>query len=279
MDNQFIYTRNGTKLRVIYRDDEKVLAAAQIVTQCTNYRGDDFEEHEDDGPIRQLRPSECFDETPTIQVSEELVALETRAHEVRKEIHDLKRALKTAQEEHDEKIKALSKRDAALERLAEFLDGGIAHYFVLDYGWPKILTVDETMDDDNDRYRRNGNERMGRLLTLSPVENRSFYADCGGLEWRLNECSQGSSSNTDRVIPCSSRDEALALMQSWVDAEASVERPHQRLIDIARKYGAKVPDGYIKALIEQQRQALEKSEQTAKKEQREEREKHESAWR
>ena len=267
---EFIYTRNGTKCRVIHEDEHRIFAAVQITHQSVTYNGDDYEEHEEDGEIWQLSPSQCFDAPPTIQVSEELVALEKRAHEVRAEIHQLKQALKAAQKEHDEKMDALKERHGALARIDEYIDGGITHYVISDYGMPEIVSVEDTLEEMN--HSREAKKR-GRLLTLTPDKIWS-----GELVWRLNLYRDGSGSERN-VHPCASHDEALEHLQAWVSTQAEGNGVWGRkLWNFAQKHGLSLPLGYKANMIAKEKAGLEKAERKAQDEQRKKRQEKEAEW-
>jgi len=266
-----IYTRNGTKCRVIHKDEQRVIAAVQIITQATNCTGDDFEEYEDDGPIWELSPNQCFDAPPTMQVSEELVTLEQRAHDLRKEILELRFKLDTAQKEHDEKIGALKERHEALTRIDEYVSGSITHYVIDDYGMPQIVSVEDTLEEMN--HSREAKKR-GRLLTLTPDKIWT-----GELVWRLNLYRDGSGSERN-VQPCASHEEALEYLQAWVNNQAEGGGVWGRkLWDFAQKHGLSLPAGYKANMIAKEKASLKKAERKAQEERQKKREEKEAEWR
>jgi len=189
-----------------------------------------------------------FHEEPVAKFSEELKALHkqiaaAKAERAQIEGEDLRR-----QRERAEKLK----RFAILDNLEAFVDGKITHYVTNEnYTPPKIIDVKQALTADSDRHRG-----VLRLLTLGGC------LKTGGINWQLNQYSDGSG-NATGVIPCTSLEQAEAILKQEVEKHfAKTHHSHnerQEWIDAADRIGVKVPEAYRRTVAAKKLEQLEQN--------------------
>lgn len=192
-----------------------------------------YQTAEDDGETRYgglVIVSEVFDNPPheklNAEVSalhEEICTLQDRLDALRGEARDMK----AMERQRLEKLK----RNSALGRIEEFLDGKITYYVEINHGTVKIVDVKE---------EKSGNDRRERDLKLLTLFGKSN----GDLAWRLNQYSDGSGSSNTEVIPCTSQEEALIEAKKQIEL-IYIERDGYYVVgavDSAKKLGFAVPE-------------------------------------
>ncbi len=267
MTNKYSYLRNGQKIRVLHEaaDNDVIIGVVQIIHEYM--WGDNHEESEEDGPIIQAFKRDVFASPPTQVLAEEVVTLKAESDELKKQLRELRQKVRTAEKEAKERIEEYTKFSPVLEKLDEFIHGGITHYFIHErYYAPKILTVEETIDTDS--YRR---DKKGRLLSLSVKSAKE-------LTWILHQYSDGSGSSSDICTPCTSLEEALALGQQWIDEQAAAENYTRKVISFVGEYGLTLPDGFIQEVVTAEQNAFDKDTQYKTNERRKARLQKEAEW-
>lgn len=170
-----------------------------------------------EGPGKPWRGDACFTDRvfidpPIRRAHAESAAAEAKLAEVQRQLRDATRKLNDVVESYENRVSRLSKRDAALKRIDDFLDGKITHFVVVNWSELTILPIEEMVSE--------GYCHEPKLLTL--------FGKTGSLEWRLNDYSDGSGS--DRTCyPCCSQEDAVSkvaeLIQEAVDDWRAVPEP------------------------------------------------------
>lgn len=210
------YLINGTEVEILER------TAAGAIVQPVYER--------ENGEIvlgeKRLFTGEVYDVPPTEKRSEIIDTLEKKIAALRVEEAELSRQERTAAD----RVKKLASYPS-LELLEDFLEGRITHFLIV--RWSSMVIVEvANAKCDSDR-----NSRDLKLLTLFGSKERH-------LTWRLNSYSDGSGTN-ELCFPCTSREQAVVKLQSFVDAELAQERPQHGLENIVRAadaYGLTIPD-------------------------------------
>ena len=263
MTDEFVYLRTGEKCRVLYRDEDQVFVSVQIVYEY--FYGDEERTAEEDGPILMLPPDSFYDHPPVRVLSEKVKKLEERITALRAAEMGFEGQASRAKQKYEAKLAEYARLSGALVKLGEFLCGGITHYFMCEkYSKPRILTVEETVSKD---YY---NKQYGRLLTLRPKKGKE-------LTWSLNQYTDGSGSDWE-CVPCTSYEEALACGQKWIDGYVAEGTHRARVVEFAREYNLVLPEEYISALIEKEKQGLEKDIRRGDVKRKEARAEKEAYW-
>ena len=166
-----------------------------------------------------------FDRPPTMKHDEIIDTLRSTILQLRKDKQELESSIATIDDENKERIKKY-KQYKQLENLDDFLDGKITHYVHLSWNL-KIVERDNDKDVDND----------SRLLTL-------FGNSKGDLCWRLNQYSDGSGCN-EHVVPCTSYEDALSVMQTHIALSVKDKRPDGSIIRAAGIYDLEINQDYV----------------------------------
>lgn len=242
MTDKFVYLRDGTKVRVLHRDDEKIFGAIQVMHE-RDY-GDNFEKYEDDGQIVQLAPGQFFDLPPTAVLSDEVVRLEALIKERRAEINKLNREVKDAETAWAARMEGYARFSPALDRLDEFINEAITHYVVTDYGLPEIFTLEQTLCEE---HHRHGQSKIFRLWAQK---------DRDGVKWTVSKYYDGSGSERD-CVPCTSLDEAKGVVQAWLDKQRVYHGSNRAIVKLAKKYGLSLPDGFAARVVENEKRSVQ----------------------
>jgi hypothetical protein len=178
---------------------------------------------------------EVFAKPPVQRLHAEVAEVEKKLGAAR----DALAEVRAARSEFDAEERARQVRIKQHQRLAaldDFLAGRITHFVHISPGYraPKIQSFDETMVREE---RRSGREL--RLLGLFGDVSR-------GLRWKVTTYGDGSGS-TDEVIPCTSLEQAQALLIELVSSGWDAIRRDGRYyaitetVDLARQIGVNVP--------------------------------------
>lgn len=142
--------------------------------------------------------------------------------------------------------KALSERlfkDAALQRVADFIDGKITHFVTSNYG--RVTVMDKEMAlASNDKY-----ERDIRLVTLFGKSN-------GDLQWGINQYRDGSGSWEDCWI-CFSLEEAMEIAGRVIAELFNTDSQLENAVASADKLGLPVPQSVRDKIIERTKKNIE----------------------
>lgn len=190
-----------------------------------------------------------FAQEPVAKFSEELKALHEQIATAKAEREQMRSEEYALQRARTEKLK----RFAILDNLEAFIDGKITHYVTREgFGPPAIIPIEQALTGDSDRHRG-----VLRLLTLGGC------LKTGGINWQLNQYSDGSGSKTG-VIPCTSYEQAAeTVKQEVVKHFGPGSRPdhekRQEWIDAAERYGIAVPDEYRRAVVKSRIQSIEQN--------------------
>jgi len=142
-----------------------------------------------------------------------------------------------------------------IQRVLDFLAGDIRYIAVLGsyQGYEIVPFVEAITNIDTWHFKRYDGLK---LLTL--VGGRSNGQKT--LNWNLNQYGDGSGSNTT-VIPCKTKKEAIAAVQTHIDKETT--EGHTVHAESAVSLGCKIPASYITARLAEAKKA--KREYLAKK--------------
>jgi hypothetical protein len=189
-----------------------------------------------------------FHQEPVAKFSDELKVLHEKIAAARAERSQMQAEEYALQRARAEKLK----RFAVLDSLEAFIDGKITHYVTREtYTPPQIIAVEQALTGDSDRHRG-----VLRLLTLGGC------LKTGGINWQLNQYSDGSGSATG-VIPCTSLEQAQEIVkQEAVKHFAGSRRQdseRQEWIDAAEKLGVDVPDAYRRTVAAVKLRQLEEN--------------------
>lgn len=239
------YLIDGEEVEVI----ERVASGVIVRRAYTSYSND-----EDDGDGEsafgqpELVPA-VYDRPPVLRMAPEIPELEAREKQLRIRIAGLEakaRELAAA----ESRVDKLLNFAPAMARLEDVLSGRVTHYLENhEYGSLRVIEADRgAVRDTDDRGRWTGDTR---LLCL-------FGKSSGDLQWRINRYCDDSGGWTD-VEPFTSRDAAIARLQSLVDAFAG-EKPYRQgaLHKAAKEYGLQIPKALEEAVTKARREGLKK---------------------
>ena len=143
----------------------------------------------------------------------EIAKLREIESELRAKMHERQQGLASLERDSEARMAAI-KRHKGLERLELFLSGKITHFVIDNYSRTTIATLEQATKN-GDAGERRWDKKL-RLLSL--------YGDSNGnLEWNLNRHYDGSGSNT-KVIPCTSEEEAKAIIGKICDEQWEASR-------------------------------------------------------
>ena len=223
--NKYAYLRGGEKIRILHQDDKVVFGVIQIAYQYP-FDGNRW--------IVELTPDQILNSPPIESLSSEVTQLQAKVNKLKEKIQETKTEMNKAESEYVGKMAKYARRSAALEKLDEFLDGEITHYFIPNRQSPKILTLEETISNTYSRA-------AGRFLSLS-------YRATGNVGWSLNRFADGSVSDSV-CIPCTSYEEARQAAQQYINEQAEAKFYAESIIKFAEKHTLLLPDGYVQSLI------------------------------
>ena len=191
-----------------------------------------------DGPLCILRESILFDDPPQQKGDGEVAEAKAALADLNEQIEAARGALTATERAAAERMARL-KQHPALKHLDDFLAGRITHFVEYEYHWtpPKILTWDDAKT----------HQGRIKLLTL-------FGDSKGDWTWQQNRYCDGTG-YIRTVIPCVSRDEALAeVVKIFAAHEVDSMNPKhsttpsRQWVEQAEKYGLSMTDGYMRAL-------------------------------
>jgi len=233
------YLRNGQEISILKKLEDGYLIN-KINVDCET--GDEFIEDE----IYFIK--EVFSNPLTEKISTEVLNIESKISELKKQKNEMEAEIKSQQEL--EKTKStLYKQYSQLKRLDDFIAGKITHYVFL--GWDLIIkpfAIAKTRDMEEW-------EKGTKLLSL-------FGASNGNLEWRINEYKDGSGWYKT-VIPCLSYEEAVNTLKNHITESLNNLRKEKRIdsygrfLESAQKYQIEVDQSFIdeyKLYVEEVRQ-------------------------
>lgn len=169
-----------------------------------------------------------FNATPTTKQDTIISELKNEIVQLQEDKVKLMDSITSVEAENAERLKKY-KQYKQLENIDDFLNGKITHYVCLSWNLKIVCREDDTCEYDK------GNTK---LLTLFGKSN-------GGLQWRLNDYSDGSGSN-EHVVPCTSYEEALTIMQSHIKHRTETDgQPDKRVIKAAEIYDLEIDGEYV----------------------------------
>lgn len=189
---------------------------------------------ESDGEPRWSQPhivKSVFDEPPAIRKAKQIADYDEQLAEKRKELSLLTRQIREAKAGNDALLAKLSSSNAALQHVADYIDGKITHYVTETNCEYRILTFAEAVSECETGYKR-----KPRLLSL-------FGDSEGNLQWRLNVWHDPSGSSV-RCRPCMSEEHARETAKSLVLKDFTKDLGRYQidlLIQSAERFGVAVP--------------------------------------
>lgn len=148
---------------------------------------------------------------PVFEAVAELDKLRAEAREAHGEVCAARAELKEVQG----RIKALSKRSAALKRIEDHLDGKVTHFALNKHGKIQVMTKEDGLQ----YFGYHGNKDGQKLLVL-------FGLSGGDLEWRLNDYPDGNGGHC-AVVPCFSAEEATKHAEEMILSAAESARDYE----------------------------------------------------
>jgi len=170
------------------------------------------------------------------ELHEDCLTARKEKEELAHKMRDMKQVAKTAPKNVQ----------AVVDGIDAFLNNKITHLVELDYGPPKMRSLEEALkaDDDVDRGNR-------RLVSL-------FGRTEGDLQWRLHRYSDGSGGSGVEIIPCRSRDDAVDVFWGmFAKHKATCEENScmydRKWVERMKEYGIAVPVDYLTGLVKYER--------------------------
>jgi hypothetical protein len=221
-----VYLDNGHAVIYVAREFD-----GHVVRQIL-HEGDDENEPSYGRP--QL-VTKVFQSPPQEQYSADIERLREQQTVLQKEVAALRGEVSSAKAAHAQHMKELQAHPD-LTRLADWIAGRVTHVVRHSYGKLEVLTFAETFTD-KDKHREPGL----KLLTLYGMPH-------GGVATYMNSYRDGSGSDT-AVIPCTSREDAQAVAQKFIDEQvatwrAEPKRAHylDQFVTCALALGLTVPE-------------------------------------
>ena len=239
-----MWLADGTKVEVV---SENPLIITEMV-MVEDYDG----VYESEGRTYAAARGVKLYETPPVKVlNEEVARLYKEIDALKRQRQDEKDALHRENIERAELIAKLSKADAALETLADVFDANITHFVSTHYSY-EILLVDELAKKLDSRYDSNGKYYLMHLY---------LTRNSGGAVWEIRgqyERKYGDYLDKADVIPCSSYEQAQAVLQKHIDEKIAGGTLNEDIVKAAEKYGLVLPDDYRSRLVERDVENIEK---------------------
>ena len=233
------YDKNGCMIEVV----ERLKSGQYLIRKVCTGQADEWEDEDFYTGDELTIVDEFFHHAPTQKLDERFSILKEKIADLRQEKKKLEQEIWEAQEAGEAKLAKYKKYDQ-LKNLDIFLEGKITHYVLEYWGSFKIVAFEESKPDQR------WDSGLQKLLTLFGKSN-------GDLDWRLNEYSDGSGSNTI-VIPCISYDEALAVAQGIIDNHMGESYQREDLITAAKKYNLKIDPEYVRKYKEKKKAVTDK---------------------
>ena len=227
------------KIRYDTQGNEFIIAGEVDGIAVGYERYDDGEGNEIRGELRVF-DCELYENPPTIRQHEKLAKLNAQISDAYSRLNQVRTELQVIETAGKERMEFL-KQYKGLERLEDFLEGRITHFVMGDYGPPKLLTLDEAMGQNEERYNLRGKYKLLTLFGDSKKE----------LNWRINEYRDGS--GIDRTaVPCTSYDEALDVYREKIAEHEADAKENPRVISeswiaAADKLELRMSDWYVAA--------------------------------
>lgn len=194
-----VYLDSGEVVIYICRSDDGHIVRPEI-------------EHGDEGESYLGTPmlaSRVFSTPPKDRLDAAIAALRNEEAGLRNSLQALRRDISGAEKEKAAQLKEFEKYPN-LSRITAFIEGRITHVVRGgEYGRVQIQTFKESFEDKNDYGRVEGL----KLVSLLGKPHQ-------GMEWHLNHYKDGSGSY-ERIVPCESYEEAIAMAQKWLDDKAA----------------------------------------------------------
>lgn len=230
-------TRDPVAGEEVYLDDGQV-----AIYVSTEFDGDIvrpilYEGDEENDPSfgRPQLVAKVYRQPPAGRYSADIERLREQQTVLQKEVAALRGKVSSAKAAHAQHVKELQAHPD-LTRLADWIAGRVTHVVRHSYGKLEILTFAETFTD-KDKHREPGL----KLLTLYGMPH-------GGVATYMNSYRDGSGSDT-AVIPCTSREDAQAVAQKFIDEQvatwrAEPKRAHylDQFVTCALALGLTVPE-------------------------------------
>lgn len=213
------YLASGHEVFVI----EKLSDGKILIQETLDYGEDELYP----GEFRVV--DKVFDSTPTYKYDEKIKLLKDEIEKLTKTKKMLQSQIEEIEEQEKSRLEKY-KQHKQLELLDDYLDGKITHFAVLVPYGPKITSIDHEKCGDW--------KGKTKLLTL-------FGNSKGNLAWKLNQYKDGSGC-WKTVIPCTSYEQALSVMQDFLDDIVKDEKrsPSGSIIDFAKKHNLKIDETY-----------------------------------
>lgn len=230
---QRVFLEDGQAAEFIIRLDDQFLVRAELQDEEEEvYHGKPF-------LVRQV-----FSEPPVEVYEKQIAALIAEERAIQDRLRTAREEESVIQKSQASRLVKL-KKNRALERIEQFLDGKITHFVTERYGEIVIIASNESYDSD-DRWNKET-----RLFSL-------FGKSDGDLEYRLNYYSDGSGSSFE-AFPLESEEEARAKAVELIDAKYQHWRSEKKnahllehAVKSAQKLGLPIPDDIAAALRERQ---------------------------
>jgi hypothetical protein len=187
-----VYLEGGEVATYICRDDDGHIVRPEIENGDETYLG------------TPMLASRVFSEPAKDRIEASIAALRAEETDIRTSLIALRREVSEAEAARKAQLKDFE-RYPSLARLTDFIEGRITHVVRGEYGNIRIQTFQECFEVKDDYKRPDG-------LKLVSLLGKPW----NGIEWHMNHYKDGSGSY-EKIVPCTSYEDAKAKAQEWVD--------------------------------------------------------------
>jgi hypothetical protein len=248
------YLRDGRTVDLVMKvTDSETKNVKYLVSNVSEYYDPNYDsdiEFSDENAMYFV--DSVFDNPPKQLKNEEIIKLEEKIESLNNQKKEIENNIRVLTE-NEKQISKKFEKYSQLKYLLDFIDGKVSHYAIKH--WSDIEIVD--FKDEKCDY----DKKELKLLTL-------FGGSNGNLLWKINQYSDGSGSFHDTVVPCISYEDAVKECQKFLDEETvkGITYGAENYIKSAKKYGLKLPEGYVDQYKQSQRKSKEDAIQSKEKE-------------
>ena len=244
------YTKEGRKVAVI----GKLNNEEWIVQEIFVANGKEFPAGENFTAKTLLdEPAETWQERNTKdkerraeQINAEIDSLHEK-HKIAKRDAEARRIINFCTSKH-----VLAGKEE-VQQLIDFLAGKITHVITDGYDSPRIMTLQEAIELQDDYSARFDGLKLITLFGVNQHGERIHGESGVKLNWRLNQYRGGSGSSTE-IHPCTSHEDAVKKMDEILANKKEARDEH---VALKEKYGLKNPtQEKINALRKKQRESI-----------------------